>query len=61
MSLIEQYKIGMLILALVILLVSVVLFLLFRSWLLEIFYLGYAVVIFLSVAVPLWFYVCRQI
>lgn len=61
MSLIEQYKIGMLILALVILLCSVVFFLLFRSWLLEIFYLGYAVVIFLSVAVPLWFYVCRQI
>ena len=61
MSLIEQYKIGMLILALVILLCSVVLFLRFRSWLLEIFYLGYAVVIFLSVAVPLWFYVCRQI
>lgn len=59
MSLIEQYKFGMVILASVILVCSVVWFLLFRSWLLEILYLGYAVVIFLAVAVPLWFYVCR--
>lgn len=59
MDLATQYIVGMKILLSVIIVCAIIWLLIFRNWILEIIYIAYEALVFLAVAVPLWFYVYR--
>lgn len=58
-DLITQYNQGMIILLIVIAVCSLIWWIIYRDFLLEVVYFIYAMIVFSVIAVPLWFYVHR--